>query len=500
MISRNLNQVTATSKRVLDLNRTGVVASSVPGVGTSGPAYLYNDVVSLGLVTEDVCGEILSTNLPFGWVAYSDGSLYVPTGMADGAYYVIYKVKVNGVPQSGTGMASIWVGPIPQSGPSRNLNVTTITGRRVLDTSKTGVIANSVPASGLDGPGYIYNDLVAAGLVGQEVSGEVIATNLPGAWYAYSDTRLYIPPTTPDGDYYLRYKLKINGVPDTKLSTVNIHLGAAPAVTPMNRNMNQSFSGKRLLTTPKVGVLASLIPSTGTHGPAYAYNDLTFPADANKLVRGFILTLPSSGTMLADDDTSFTFSGAADGVYTFTYELRVDDVVLGTATGSITVGTLAGISIVLDPVIVNMSASSAAATSDATIAITLDNGSFSISANSGTSATISILLDNVINSVSATAGNQSSFDIVLDTVVASMSATSSVTSSASFNIILSNILTSVNAVSMPDSPEATIDIQLSNGSLYMTASGSEPPLSVGPNVQIPITLAVDIYGKLIIVF
>jgi hypothetical protein len=452
------------------------------------------------LFLEDVCAEIIETNLPTGWFAYSNTSLYVPSGIFDGNYYIVYKLKINGVPQTGTGTSTIRVGNALLSGPSRNLNKKSITGRNVIDVSKTGVTASTVPSTGTNGAGYLYSMVTAAGLTEQEVSGEVVDTNLPTGWYAYSNSSLYVPPSTPDGNYYLRYLSKINGIPEPKLSTLNIHLGAAPAVTPMNRNMNQSFSGKRLLTTPKVGVLASLIPSTGTHGPAYAYNDLTFPADANKLVRGFILTLPSSGTMLADDDTSFTFSGAADGVYTFTYELRVDDVVLGTATGSITVGTLAGISIVLDPVIVNMSASSAAATSDATIAITLDNGSFSISANSGTSATISILLDNVINSVSATAGNQSSFDIVLDTVVASMSATSSVTSSASFNIILSNILTSVNAVSMPDSPEATIDIQLSNGSLYMTASGSEPPLSVGPNVQIPITLAVDIYGKLIIVF
>lgn len=502
MISRNLNQVTTTSKRVLDTRSTGVVASLVPSTGTSGPSYIYNDVVSLGLVTEDVCGEILSTNLPSNFIAYSDGSMYVPSGLADGAYYVIYKVKVQGVPQVGTGIAAIWVGPVPQSGPSRNLNKQTITGRRVIDTSKTGVIASSVPASGVNGAGYLYNDIVAAGLIGQEVSGEIVDTNIAAAnWYAYSDSSLYINPATPDGDYFFRYRKRVNGVPDAKLSTINVHLGAAPTVTPMNRNMNQAFSGKRLLTTPKVGVLATLIPSTGTHGAAYAYNDLVFPADNNKLVRGFILTMPASGTMLANDDTSFTFSGAVDGSHTFTYELFLDDVSQGTATGFIQVGGAAGaITITLDPITVNASASSAgAAPGSATIAITLDNGTFSMSALGTNETVFNVTLDNGILSASASSGTSSSANIVLSDVLLSISASSipapGVTSA---NVILENVSLNISAVSIPPSGSASVNINLDDGYLYATATGSDPPLSIGPNVQVPIVLAVDIYGKLII--
>lgn len=95
------------------------------------------------------------------------------------------------------------------------------------------------------------------------------------------------------------------------------------------RNLNYSVGGKRILGTPKTGVLGSLIPSSGDNGAGYAYNDLSLPADAGKEIRGRITTWPASGTLYAYEDTSFTFT-APDGTYSFQYQLYVD----GVATGS----------------------------------------------------------------------------------------------------------------------------------------------------------------------
>jgi hypothetical protein len=153
MISRNLNQTTLTSKRVLDISATGVPASTVPSTGTSGAGYAHNDVVAGNLFLEDVCAEIIETNLPTGWFAYSNTSLYVPSGIFDGNYYIVYKLKINGVPQTGTGTSTIRVGNALLSGPSRNLNKKSITGRNVIDVSKTGVTALTVPFTGINGAG-----------------------------------------------------------------------------------------------------------------------------------------------------------------------------------------------------------------------------------------------------------------------------------------------------------------------------------------------------------
>lgn len=93
------------------------------------------------------------------------------------------------------------------------------------------------------------------------------------------------------------------------------------------------------------GVLAEDIPSTGEHGAAYAYNDLSLPADNGKEIRGLV-TVPPSGAGLvsffAHEDTSVDLVVSADGAYSFTYQLFVDGVSAGTAVATINVGDVSG--------------------------------------------------------------------------------------------------------------------------------------------------------------
>lgn len=79
------------------------------------------------------------------------------------------------------------------------------------------------------------------------------------------------------------------------------------------------------------GVLAEDIPSTGESGPSYLFNDLTFPADNGKEIRGEIIALPSAGTFTADEYGRFEHTGASDGDYTTQYRLYVDGADQGTA-------------------------------------------------------------------------------------------------------------------------------------------------------------------------
>jgi hypothetical protein len=102
------------------------------------------------------------------------------------------------------------------------------------------------------------------------------------------------------------------------------------------------ISGAYVLGDTGLGVLGSAVPSAGEHGPSYLYNDLSLPADANKEIRGLIVTAPSAGTFFAFEDGSFSLVGAPDGTYTFTYRLFVDGADLGTATATITIGGGAG--------------------------------------------------------------------------------------------------------------------------------------------------------------
>lgn len=98
------------------------------------------------------------------------------------------------------------------------------------------------------------------------------------------------------------------------------------------------FSGLVIGNTG-LGAPAEDIPSTGDSGGSFLYNDLSLPADNGKEIRGEILTLPADGALFVNEDGSFTFTGAADGDYSFTYQLYVDGVAIGSpATVSLAVG------------------------------------------------------------------------------------------------------------------------------------------------------------------
>lgn len=91
-----------------------------------------------------------------------------------------------------------------------------------------------------------------------------------------------------------------------------------------------------------LGVLGSAIrsgTSTGPHGSGYLYNDWQGPSDDPVEMRGLVITPPASGVFVAQEDGSFTLTGAADGVWTFTYRLYADGVDRSLATSIITIGS-----------------------------------------------------------------------------------------------------------------------------------------------------------------
>ncbi len=80
------------------------------------------------------------------------------------------------------------------------------------------------------------------------------------------------------------------------------------------------------------GVLAQALPSTGNNGAGYCFNDVVFPGDNGKEIAGRITSQPASGTFVAEENTSYTFTQPTPGTYTALYQLYVDGVAVGAPT------------------------------------------------------------------------------------------------------------------------------------------------------------------------
>lgn len=78
-----------------------------------------------------------------------------------------------------------------------------------------------------------------------------------------------------------------------------------------------------------LGVLgAAILATTGTgaDGQGYLYSQVQ-PGDEGKEFQGRILAWPTAGVFFPYADGSFSFSGAPDGVYSFTFEGKADGVI-----------------------------------------------------------------------------------------------------------------------------------------------------------------------------
>lgn len=90
---------------------------------------------------------------------------------------------------------------------------------------------------------------------------------------------------------------------------------------------------------PGLGVLGADVPSSGAHGAALLFNDISLPAEATDEFRALILTVPAAGALFVYEDSSLSFSGP-DGVHTGTYEGYKNGLSYGVAAYSITLGNI----------------------------------------------------------------------------------------------------------------------------------------------------------------
>lgn len=149
-----------------------------------------------------------------------------------------------------------------------------------------------------------------------------------------------------------------------------------------------------------LGVLAEAIASSGEHGPGYAFGSLSLPADNGKEIRGLITRWPTNGTLIAYEDTSFSYEGSDDS---FDWQLYVDGVAVGSpVTVTLDLG---------DPTkqVVAASTSSSSATAGAAVAQTHRvAGGATTSASVSTGATVSVPGSSIVIGANSTSTSASS--------------------------------------------------------------------------------------------
>lgn len=280
-----------------------------------------------------------------------------------------------------------------------------------------GVLGSQVPSTGTHGASILYpqldlptenNDEFSAWLITQPAGLTTFELGEDGS----------LTVDGPSGIYRGTFETKKNGQSVGFASFTTI-LGAP--TSGILRDLNQSFSGKRLCTTGQAGAVASSIPSTGTDGPPIAYPHLTLPADNDKLVRVFITSFPSAGTLTVYDDSSFIFSGAPDGSYTASYQVYFDDILTDTGTLDLDVGNpTAEIIITLSDISFDLQAGNYVA-GEATLSTVTSDTVFAGSANQNVVTSFSIATDEVYTNLSASVSPVLVANIVLSDVTTNFS-------------------------------------------------------------------------------
>lgn len=94
----------------------------------------------------------------------------------------------------------------------------------------------------------------------------------------------------------------------------------------------EPIAGALLIGDTGLGVLGAEIPSTGTHGPGYAYDSVILqPGYAGKEYRATITSLPAALTLAATETTAFTATGP-DGSHTVVWSLYEDGSLVGSTS------------------------------------------------------------------------------------------------------------------------------------------------------------------------
>lgn len=170
------------------------------------------------------------------------------------------------------------------------------------------------------------------------------------------------------------------------------------------------------------GILAQDIPSTGDHGASVLYDQVALPGDNDKEVRAEILTAPIGlTTWYQDEDGSVTASGP-DGAYSYTIQVSVDGIALGSAK-TVTLSFGVGSSSV--DMIGALGALSASAASSAVSLAALQGLEGSLSASAASAIQAAATFISLPGSLNADVGSNASCIAAIVSSVGNLNATAS---------------------------------------------------------------------------
>lgn len=491
------------SSLVIGNTGLGVLGTSVSNTGFAYPRLSFPADNS-----EEIRVSITSTSVPAGALFVNEnGSYSIAGGTPAGNYTVDYSIYKTGV------LFGSFSDPIP-FGSEALTNVTTETPATsifatgtatslvitsedaVLSSSATGqtkhlvidttdllpssltigntghgVLGKDIPSTGTHGAPYLYNDLSLPGDLGKEYRGTISSNTFPPeTFFAYEDSSFTVIGADA-GVYSFTYQLYENGIAVGSPVTSNVTVASGTVqfiqevqptvisgsgtgqIKHLVIDTTDLISGSLTLGSTGFGVLGKDIPSTGTHGVPYIYNDLSLPNDLGKEYRGYITssTFPAD-TFFAYENSSFTVIGADPGIYNFSYQLYEAFTPLGSPVSvTVVVGDKTG-----------------------QFLVTTDDGTSALFAQSSSTGAFVGVSENTSISGSAFSNPTSAFNTQTDSSVIAGSATATPTSF--FNIFTEDGTSSWIGATAED---ILCSVNIVTDSAVMAGTGAQTPPVTG---------------------
>jgi hypothetical protein len=492
------------SSLVLGNTGLGVLATAIPSSGVyNGPGFVYSNLSLPSDNTKEIYGHVTSTTLPGGdFYGNEDTSFVVSGSPAAGVYSISYDMFVDGVLRgsftatfgynqstsfavtlddtiiSGSGSSPATTtfaltledtqASLYGVGASHSLRIDTteyLSSSLFLGDTGLGVFGGSLSTPDANGSPYAYINLVLPADNYNEIRGNITSNTFPAGTFIPLEDTSFTLVSPPNGNYVVGYDLYVNGVLRNSY-TLNIGVGHDVSFNITLNDTTSSFTSTgvvqslRIDTTDLIssslvigntglGVLGLNIPSTGTDGPGFLYNDLSLPADLVNEFYGHITsnTFPA-GTFYSYEDSSFSVIGAPTGIYNFVYDLYQNGVLIGSTSAQIAIG--GGV---------------------ASFNVTLDNNVFSGNAFPLVFTIFNVTTDDTLSGFNA-AVSYASFNITEDSTIFSGSASAASNFQTNFNLLLEDVTSSFSGSGpvIATSPLGGVAVHIGGG-ICITTNG-----------------------------
>ena len=104
-----------------------------------------------------------------------------------------------------------------------------ISSSLIVGVAGLGVLAENIPSTGTNGPGYVYDSLDLPADNGKEIIGRIVTTPVLGDFFAYEDTSFEFL-NAPDGAHTFTFDVYEDGVFVPPTSTATITIGGAAVI------------------------------------------------------------------------------------------------------------------------------------------------------------------------------------------------------------------------------------------------------------------------------